>query len=340
MSSNRAMSSNRFVYTEQSGGREMVELAQKKILLRSFTLNLRKRKTLLIAAVTVSANLEVRVEKEAKEEEDSREDSSEDSTSEEESESENESEAENKRTATSNSKNKGKSDIENGKKKNEKFETSGSSDAESSSIEISSDSASESESESESRKATKEKEKKNEARLKGKKLCIHMQMHVFHPKDMLESEGSITVSMGIEFCDSTQIASFQLCTKDDCFKVNIQPPVGELLLPVAMSEKDFKKEQGMLTGMNETSALIIAAPQNFTPSTVLQKVVNVANIGAVPSCQDNIHRFAAKTVHSGSMMLVTVEMKEGSTAQLIINTEKTVIGSVLLWELKPFLSQG
>uniref|UniRef100_A0A8C9AE57 AP-3 complex subunit beta n=1 Tax=Prolemur simus TaxID=1328070 RepID=A0A8C9AE57_PROSS len=173
-----------------------------------------------------------------------------------------------------------------------------------------------------------------------KKLPIGMQMHVFNPIDSLEPEGSITVSMGIDFCDSTQTASFQLCTKDDCFNVNIQPPVGELLLPVAMSEKDFKKEQGKLTGMNETSAVIIAAPQNFTPSTILQKVVNVANVGAVPSGQDNIQRFAAKTVHSGSLMLVTVELKEGSTAQLIINTEKTVIGSVLLRELKPVLSQG
>lgn len=45
-------------------------------------------------------------------------------------------------------------------------------------------------------------------------------------------------------------------------------------------------------------------------------------------------------MHSGSLMLVTVELKEGSTAQLIINTEKTVIGSVLLRELKPVLSQG
>ncbi|KAM5169779.1 AP-3 complex subunit beta-1 isoform 1-T1 [Callospermophilus lateralis] len=173
-----------------------------------------------------------------------------------------------------------------------------------------------------------------------KKLPIGMQMHVFHPIDSLEPEGSITVSMGIDFCDSTQTASFQLCTKDDCFNVSIQPPIGELLLPVTMSEKDFKKEQGMLTGMNETSAVIIAAPQNFTPSMVLQKVVNVANVGVVPSGQDNIHRFAAKTVHSGSLMLVTVELKEGSTAQLIINTEKTVIGSVLLRELKPVLSQG
>uniref|UniRef100_A0A8C7EJT7 AP-3 complex subunit beta n=1 Tax=Neovison vison TaxID=452646 RepID=A0A8C7EJT7_NEOVI len=174
----------------------------------------------------------------------------------------------------------------------------------------------------------------------GKKLPMGMQMHVFNPIDSLEPEGSITVSVGIDFCDSTQTASFQLCTKDDCFNVNIQPPVGELLLPVAMSEKDFKKEQGMLTGMNETSTVIIAAPQNFTPSVILQKVVNVANVGVVPSGQDNIHRFAAKTVHSGSLMLVTVELKEGSTAQLIINTERTVIGSVLLRELKPVLSQG
>ncbi|XP_057350070.1 AP-3 complex subunit beta-1 isoform X2 [Manis pentadactyla] len=177
--------------------------------------------------------------------------------------------------------------------------------------------------------------------IKGKKLPIGMQMHVFNLIESLEPEGSVTVSMGIDFCDSTQTASFQLCTKDDCFNVNIQPPVGELLLPVAMSEKDFKKEQGMLTGMNETSAAIIAAPQNFSPSVILQKVVSVANIGVVPSGQDNIHRFAAKTVHSGSLMLVTVELKEeGSTAQLIINTEKTVIGSVLLQELKPVLSHG
>ncbi|XP_004645788.1 AP-3 complex subunit beta-1 [Octodon degus] len=173
-----------------------------------------------------------------------------------------------------------------------------------------------------------------------KKLPVGMQMHTFNPIDSLEPEGSITVSMGIDFCDSTQTATFQLCTKDDCFSVNIQPPIGELLLPVAMSEKDFKKEQGMLTGMNETSATIITTPQNFTSSVILRKVVNVANMGAVPSGQDKIHRFAAKTVHSGSLMLVTVELKEGSTAQLIINTEKTVIGSVLLRELKPVLSQG
>ncbi|XP_043402988.1 AP-3 complex subunit beta-1 isoform X5 [Chelonia mydas] len=173
-----------------------------------------------------------------------------------------------------------------------------------------------------------------------RKLPAGMKMHVFNPIEFLEPEESITVSVGIDFCDSTQTASFQLCTKEDHFSVNIQPPVGELLLPVTMSEKDFKTEQGMLTGMNETSATITVAPQNSTRLVLLEKVVKAANLGVVPSGQDNIHRFAAKTVHSGSLMLVTVELKEGSTAQLIINTEKPVIGSVLLRELKPVLSQG
>ncbi|NXO93647.1 AP3B1 protein, partial [Certhia brachydactyla] len=173
-----------------------------------------------------------------------------------------------------------------------------------------------------------------------KKLPPGMRMHEFNPIECLLPGGSITTTMGIDFCDSTQTASFQLCTKDDHFNVNIQPPVGELLLPVTMSEKDFKKEQGVLTGMNETSATIAVAPQNSTRLVIIDRVVKAANLGVVPSGEDNIHRFAAKTVHSGSLMLVTVELKESSTAQLIINTEKTVIGSVLLRELKPVLSQG
>ncbi|XP_062984036.1 AP-3 complex subunit beta-1 isoform X2 [Elgaria multicarinata webbii] len=173
-----------------------------------------------------------------------------------------------------------------------------------------------------------------------RKLPTGMRVHMFNPIESLEPGKMITVSMGIDFCDSTQAANFQLCTKDDQFSVNIQPPVGELLLPVTMSEKDFKRERGRLTGMNETSATITVAPQNSTRLVILQKVVNIANLGAVPSGEDNVHRFAAKTVHSGSLILVTVELEEGSTAQLIINTEKTVIGSILLRELKPVLSQG
>ncbi|KAM8962157.1 AP-3 complex subunit beta-1 [Pelodytes ibericus] len=173
-----------------------------------------------------------------------------------------------------------------------------------------------------------------------RKIPTGMKMHMFNPIDSLEPEGSITVPMGIDFCDSTQTASFQLCTKEDQFSVGIQPPCGELLLPVSMSETDFKKEQGKLSGMNETSATVTVSPDNSTPKALVHRLVTAANLGVVASGQNNVHRFAAKTVHSGSLMLVTVELKESCTAQLIINTEKTVISSILLQELKPVLSHG
>ncbi|XP_072904332.1 AP-3 complex subunit beta-1 isoform X1 [Hemitrygon akajei] len=172
-----------------------------------------------------------------------------------------------------------------------------------------------------------------------RKLASGMKMHDFHEIDSLEPGASKTVSMGIDFCDSTQTANFQLCANDDQFSVSIQPPVGELLLPVAISEKDFLKEQGKLTGMNENSTTITGAPQNNSCQATVNKVVSMANIGMVPSSQDNIHRFAAKTVNSGALVLITTQAKEGSTVQLSINTEKTVIGSVLLRELKTVLSQ-
>uniref|UniRef100_A0A663M703 AP-3 complex subunit beta n=1 Tax=Athene cunicularia TaxID=194338 RepID=A0A663M703_ATHCN len=55
---------------------------------------------------------------------------------------------------------------------------------------------------------------------------------------------TVSVVMGIDFCDSTQAANFQLCTHTRHFYVSIQPPVGELMAPVFMSENEFKKEQG------------------------------------------------------------------------------------------------
>ncbi|XP_072403566.1 AP-3 complex subunit beta-1 [Chiloscyllium punctatum] len=176
-------------------------------------------------------------------------------------------------------------------------------------------------------------------RIGERKLASGMRIHDFYEIDCLEPGTSKTASMGIDFCDSTQAANFVLCTCNDQFSVTVQPPVGELLLPVTTSEKDFKKEQGKLTGMNENSTAITGSPQNSSSQAIVHKVVNMANVGVVPSGQDNIHRFAAKTVNSGSLVLITIEVKEGSTMQLRINTEKSVIGSVLLRELKSVLSQ-
>ncbi|XP_028661540.1 AP-3 complex subunit beta-1 isoform X2 [Erpetoichthys calabaricus] len=174
----------------------------------------------------------------------------------------------------------------------------------------------------------------------GKKLPTGLQIYEFNRIESLEPGSSITVSMGIDFNDSTQSANFQLCTKSDQFSVFIQPTVGELLLPVTMSEQDFKVQQGKLTGMNENTTSITLEPKNSSGQPAVHKIVNVANLGLVPSGLDNIHRFAAKTVNAGTLVLVTLELKESLTADLIVNTEKTAIGSMLLREIKTALSQA
>ncbi|XP_046723919.1 AP-3 complex subunit beta-1 isoform X1 [Silurus meridionalis] len=156
------------------------------------------------------------------------------------------------------------------------------------------------------------------------------KIHSFSPVESLELEASVTVSIGVDFNDSTQAASFQLCTKEDQFTVSIQPAVGELLLPVTMSEQDFNREQGKLQGMNENSATVAMSSKN---SSISDKIMNVANMGVVPSGENNMHRFAAKLVSSGTLVLVMVVQKDASV-QLTVNTEKTVIGSMLLHELQ------
>ncbi|KAL6096550.1 ap3b1 [Pungitius sinensis] len=163
-------------------------------------------------------------------------------------------------------------------------------------------------------------------------------MHCFNTIERLEPEASVTVSMGIDFSDSTQAANFQLCTKEDGFSVSIQPAVGELLMPSSLSEQDFSREQGKLLGMNETSATVTMATANSSSQAVKQRVLSVANVGVVPSGQDGSHRFAGRTVSSGALVLVSLELKESCSALLTINTEKSVMASMLLRDLKQALA--
>uniref|UniRef100_A0A4W5K3D1 AP-3 complex subunit beta n=1 Tax=Hucho hucho TaxID=62062 RepID=A0A4W5K3D1_9TELE len=167
-----------------------------------------------------------------------------------------------------------------------------------------------------------------------------LNIHCFNTVECLEPEASVTVFMGIDFNDSTQAANFQLCTKEDHFSVSIQPAVGDLFLPITMTELDFRKEQGKLLGMNESSATITMAAENMTSQPISRPVATVANLGVVPSGQDDIHRFAGKTASSGAVVLVTVELRESSTALITINTEKSVMGSMLLRDLKQALAQA
>uniref|UniRef100_A0A672PRB1 AP-3 complex subunit beta n=1 Tax=Sinocyclocheilus grahami TaxID=75366 RepID=A0A672PRB1_SINGR len=100
-------------------------------------------------------------------------------------------------------------------------------------------------------------------------------------------------------------------TKEDEFSVSIQPAVGELLVPITMTEADFTKEK--LTWCQKANQ-----PIHFCVC---------------------ISRFAGKTVGSGCLVLVSVALKDPD-AGITINTEKTVMASMLLRQVKITLTNS
>ncbi|XP_028921373.1 AP-3 complex subunit beta-2 isoform X2 [Ornithorhynchus anatinus] len=171
------------------------------------------------------------------------------------------------------------------------------------------------------------------------KLQSGMRIQEFPEIESLASGDTLTAIMGIDFCDSTQAANFQLCTHTRQFYVSIQPPVGELMAPVFMSENEFKKEQGKLTGMSEITEKLTLPEKCRNDHAVVQRVTSAANVSRVPCGADKEYRFAAKTVTSGSLVLITLDIKEGGAAQLTVNSEKMVIGTMLVKDVIQALTQ-
>ena len=60
----------------------------------------------------------------------------------------------------------------------------------------------------------------------------------------LAANSSSTGLLSIDFNDTMQPAQFDLCTSAKKFNVNIAAPVGELLRPHTLNEKEFIAMQG------------------------------------------------------------------------------------------------
>ena len=55
---------------------------------------------------------------------------------------------------------------------------------------------------------------------------------------------TVTAPVTIDFNDTTQSAQFELCTSSRRYPVSITAPVGELLRPHTLNEKEFVTLQG------------------------------------------------------------------------------------------------
>ncbi|XP_054882379.1 AP-3 complex subunit beta-2 isoform X5 [Poeciliopsis prolifica] len=118
------------------------------------------------------------------------------------------------------------------------------------------------------------------------KLQSGMRVKEFPEIESLPAGETATAVLGIDFCDSTQAANFQLCTHTRKFFVSIQPPVGELMRPVFLTENEFKREQGQLMGMNEITEKLTLDAKCRNEHAIVQRVTTAANLSRVPCGSD------------------------------------------------------
>nr|CAD7410022.1 unnamed protein product [Timema poppensis] len=176
-------------------------------------------------------------------------------------------------------------------------------------------------------------------RVGSKNLSPGMSMHDFAPVSILPIGATLPGTIGVDFNDSTHPLSFEIVLGDErnC-RVILKPPVGELVRPVIMPEALFVTEQNKLRGMNEHSGGVTLPPTCGNQKQLCQRVYEAANVAAIPSTELDTLRFAGQTLSSKSLVLVTVKRPESAAqANISINCEKMVVGSMLLNEIKSHL---
>lgn len=172
-----------------------------------------------------------------------------------------------------------------------------------------------------------------------KKLASGMSMHEFQEVASLARGATISVTLGIDFNDTTQPANFNLCTLNNKFPVSIKAPVGELLQGCPMSEADFLAKQGKLRGLNENSGKLDIPADAASEEKVCSKLKEAAAVSYIGSehlpDNDSNYRFAGRTISGGTYVLVTVNVKaSGKDCSITVNCEKMAISSMLVKEIK------
>ena len=92
--------------------------------------------------------------------------------------------------------------------------------------------------------------------------------------------------------------------------------------------------------MNESSSSVDIPSSKCDKESIRRSVTEVANVSFI-SCttgDDNLYRFAAKTVSQGVHVLVTVKVSTtGGPSSVTVNCETMVVSSMLVKELKSAL---
>ncbi|KAK8403584.1 hypothetical protein O3P69_000558 [Scylla paramamosain] len=168
-----------------------------------------------------------------------------------------------------------------------------------------------------------------------KKLAPGMALHEFAGITVLAPGATLCGTLGIDFNDTTQPAAFDLVAGGRTFNLSITAPVGELLMPLAMSEADFNLNQIKLRGMNELSGPVSVSTNQPATTTIVDKIYEIANLLQVQSSSSTSLKFGGQTASGKALVLVSVLLSEsGQESSVTVNCEKLVISSMLLKEIQ------
>lgn len=167
-------------------------------------------------------------------------------------------------------------------------------------------------------------------------LPAGMQLNEFAPITVLQPQQTASGVLGVDFNDSTHAVDLELLSSAGSSRVQLKPPVGELVRSVQIGESCHREERAKLRGMNEHQCELRGLRQDLIDVVALrQKVfesINVAHTHSSSSGQ--LHCFAGQTLSSKSLVLLTLDWKTEDALTLLVNCEKMVIGSMVLNELR------
>ncbi|KAH8270961.1 hypothetical protein KR044_005149 [Drosophila immigrans] len=167
-------------------------------------------------------------------------------------------------------------------------------------------------------------------------LPVGMQLSEFAPIAQLQPEQLASGVLGVDFNDTTHAIDFELVTSAGVARVQLKPPVGELVRAVHIGESLHREERAKLRGMNEHQCEVRGLQRELLDVTALkQKVYECINVAhTFSSTTGQLHCFAGQTLSSKSLVLLTLQWQTDDALTLLVNCEKMVIGSMVLNELR------
>ncbi|KAH8289282.1 hypothetical protein KR054_002960 [Drosophila jambulina] len=163
-----------------------------------------------------------------------------------------------------------------------------------------------------------------------------MQLNEFAPVTALQAQQTASGILGVDFNDSTHAVDLELVSSAGSSRLQLKPPVGELVRSVQIGESCHREERAKLRGMNEHQCELRGLRRDLIDVSALrQKVFECINVAHThSSASGQLHCFAGQTLSSKSLVLLTLHWQTEEALTLLVNCEKMVIGSMVLNELR------